>query len=143
MFRTGSLRSPLAEMTLLSHEFEFRVRYKETDAQGRVHHANYFTWFEMGRVELLRAAGYSYREFEEQGIMLVVIDIQCQYKAPANYDDILRLKTTTVRSWGVRINHEYELRCGDMLLALGKSTIACVDREGNVCRLPEWLQIPT
>lgn len=131
-----------SEMTILSHDFEFRVRYQETDAQGRAHHANYFTWFEMGRVELLRAAGYSYREFEEQGIMLVVIDIQAKYRAPANYDDLLRLRTTTVRSWGVRINHEYELFCGEKKLAEGKSTIACVDRTGSVCRLPDWLQMP-
>jgi acyl-CoA thioester hydrolase len=124
---------------LARHEITFRARYQETDGQGRVHHAHYFSWFETGRVEQLRAAGYSYREFEEQGLLLVVVDIRCRYYAPAAFDDLLRLETVTKRCKGVRIDHEYRVYCGDKLLAKGESTVACVDREGKVQRLPGWI----
>jgi acyl-CoA thioester hydrolase len=126
---------------LTQHEIEIRVRYQETDAQGRVHHANYLTYFEMGRVELLRAGGYSYKRLEEEGVLLVVSEIACKYYLPADYDDLLRLRTTTVRAKGARIEHQYELHRGDQLLAEGNSTIACVDRQGRVQRLPEWLRL--
>lgn len=126
---------------LTQHEIEIRVRYQETDAQGRVHHANYITYFEMGRVELLRAGGYNYKRLEEEGVLLVVSEIACKYYLPADYDDLLRLRTTTVRAKGARIEHQYELHRGDQLLAEGHSTIACVDRQGRVQRLPEWLRL--
>jgi len=124
---------------LTQHEIEFRVRYQETDGQGRVHHANYPTWFELGRVELLRAAGHSYRELEEAGAFLVVAEISVQYYLPAFFDDVLRLRTTTVRARGARIEHRYEVFRGEELLAEGKTTVACISRSGRVSRLPEWL----
>lgn len=123
------------------HELEIRVRYQETDAQGHVHHANYLNYFEQGRVELLRAAGHSYRELEKQGIMLVVVEMSCRYYAGANFDDLLRLKTTTVRSKGARIEHRYELLRDAELLAEGRTVVACINRTGKVHRLPEWLRI--
>jgi acyl-CoA thioester hydrolase len=126
---------------LLEHEIEIRVRYQETDGQGIVHHANYLIWFEQGRVELLRAAGHSYRELEEQGILLVVAEAQLRYYLPARFDDLLRLKTTTVRAKGARIEHKYELFRGTDLLVLGTTTVACIDRAGRVARLPPWLGI--
>ena len=124
---------------LTQHEIEIRVRYQETDGQGRVHHANYPTWFELGRVELLRAAGHSYRELEEAGVYLVVAEISVQYYLPALFDDVLKLRTTTVRAKGARIEHHYEVRRGDELLATGQTTVACINRAGRVARLPEWL----
>src|SRR6185295_1215904 len=102
--------------TMQSHEIEIRVRYQETDGQGRVHHANYLTWFELGRVELLRAAGHSYRELEEAGIFLVISEVQLHYHLPAFFDDVLRVVTTTVRAKGARIEHRYEVLRGDVLL---------------------------
>jgi acyl-CoA thioester hydrolase len=126
---------------ITEHEIEIRVRYKETDGQGRVHHGNYFTYFEMGRVEQLRASGYDYRKLEEQGIMLVVQKITCQYMLPAFYDDILVLQTKTVRVTPARIEHEYRItREGDVLVK-GHSTLACVDRTGKVRRMPEWIEM--
>lgn len=122
-----------------SHEIELRVRYQETDGQGRAHHANYPTWFELGRVELLRAAGHSYRELEEAGLFLVVAEISVQYFLPAFFDDLLRLKTTTERAKGARIVHRYEVFRGEDLLATGQTTVACINRSGRVSRLPEWL----
>ena len=121
------------------HEIEVRVRYQETDGQGRLHHANYINYFEVGRVELLRASGRSYRQLEQQGLFLVVAEVSCQYFAPAQYDDMLRLRTTTARAKGARIEHHYELFRDDDLLADGRTVVACVDRAGKVRRLPEWL----
>jgi acyl-CoA thioester hydrolase len=125
---------------LLEHEIEIRVRYQETDAQGRVHHANYLTWFELGRVELLRAAGHSYRELEEAGVYLVVAEASLSYYQPAMFDDVLRLRTTNIRAKGARVEHRYEVRRGDTLLAEGTTTVACVEKSGRVSRLPEWLR---
>lgn len=121
------------------HEIQFRVRYQETDGQGRVHHANYLTWFEMGRVELLRAAGHSYRDLEAAGLFLVVVEMHVHYHAPAFFDDLVRLRTTTMQAKGARIVHRYEVFSDDVLLAEGRSTIACVDRRGRPARLPAWL----
>jgi acyl-CoA thioester hydrolase len=123
-----------------SHEISFRVRYQETDGQGVVHHANYLTWFELGRVELLRAGGHSYKDLEERGILLVVAEIQVQYHLPARFDDVLRLMTTAVRAKGARIEHRYVLHRGQELLAEASTTVACIDRTGRVTRLPDWLR---
>jgi acyl-CoA thioester hydrolase len=121
-------------------EIEIRVRYQETDGQGHVHHANYLTWFELGRVELLRAAGHSYRELEQAGVFLVVAEASLRYYRPALFDDVLRLRTTAVRAKGARIVHRYEVFRGDELLAEGTTTIACIDRSGRVSRLPAFLR---
>jgi acyl-CoA thioester hydrolase len=124
---------------LREHEIEIRVRYQETDGQGRLHHANFFTYFEMGRTELLRAAGLTYRRFEEEGWMLVVFEISCKYLQAACYDDVLRLRTTLVESRGAKIINEYQVFRGETLLAKGRSVLACVDRTGRVQRVPEVL----
>ena len=124
-----------------NHETQLRVRFQETDAQGRAHHANYINYFEIGRVEMLRASGRTYRELEESGVMLVVTDVQCKYFLPAVYDDLLTIKTTVTRSKGVRVQHHYQIVRGDELLVEGETTVACVDRTGKVTRLPEWLRL--
>ena len=124
-----------------THQIEIRVRYQETDGQGRVHHSNYANYFEMGRVEMLRASGRTYRSLEEEGIMLVVANLVVNFHKGANYDDLLTLKTTVVRAKGVRVTHRYELFLDDELLADGETVVAAVDREGNVCRLPKWLRL--
>jgi len=121
------------------HEFEFRVRYQETDGQRRVHHANYLTYFEMGRIELLRAAGICYKELEDRGIMLVVSEVSCRYLLPAEYDDVLRLRTVTERTKGARITMRHELYRGDEQLAMGHTVLACVNREGQARLLPDQL----
>lgn len=124
---------------LRQHEVEIRVRYQETDGQGRVHHANYFTYFELGRTELLRAAGYDYRRLEELGYLLVVHEIRCVYHQPAAFDDLLRVRTTTVSARGASIEHRYEVFRDATLLAEGHSVLACVNRDGRVTRLPRFL----
>ena len=124
---------------LREHEITFRVRYSETDAQARVYHAHYITYFEVGRTELCRASGLEYRQMEEQGLYFVVTEVTCRYRGSAGYDDVLRLITRVVKTKGARITHEYALFRGEDLLAEGQSTIALVNREGSVQRLPDWL----
>lgn len=122
------------------HEIEIRVRYQETDAMGVVHHANFLTYFEMGRTELLRANGYDYRHVEEGGVFMVIVEASCRYRRPARYDDLLRLRTVVTQVGAAKIEHEYQLFRGDELLADGHTTLACVDRAGQLQRVPEWLR---
>ncbi len=123
------------------HKIEIRVRYHDTDAQGRVHHGAYINYFETGRVELLRATGRSYKSLEDEGILLVVADLKVQYYLPAIYDDLLVLRTETVKAKGARILHDYRLTRGEDLIVEGQTTVACVNREGKIQRLPDWLKV--
>jgi acyl-CoA thioester hydrolase len=110
---------------------------------GRVHHANYINYFEIGRTELLRSMGHSYRQVEEEGFYLVVAEISVRYLLPAQYDDLLTLRTAVLSARGARIEHEYQIFRGVELLATGRSAVACVDRQGRVRRLPAWLRSST
>jgi acyl-CoA thioester hydrolase len=127
---------------LPEHEIEIRVRYYETDAQGYVHHANYFQYFELARVEQLLALGYNYADLERDGIILVVSKIACRYHRPCKFGDTLRLQIKTVRTRAARIDHGYKLLRGHELLAEAESTLACIDRQGRVQRLPDFLMMP-
>jgi acyl-CoA thioester hydrolase len=127
------------DMALATHETEIRVRYQETDAQRRVHHANYLTYFEIGRTEMLRARGATYREFEEAGLFLVVGEASCRYRAAAEYDDVLLVRTYVEKVGGASIEHAYEVIRGKEIIATGRTVVVCVDREGRVRRLPQWL----
>jgi acyl-CoA thioester hydrolase len=116
-----------------------RVRYAETDQMGVVYYANYLVWFEVGRTDLLRQYGWSYREMEVDGYSLPVIDAQCTYKAPAKYDDEIEVRTTGGMVSPVRMKFSYEVvRLADQeLLAFGSTVHATLDRTGRPCRLPE------
>lgn len=124
---------------MTSHETEIRVRYAETDAMGFLHHSNYLTYFEIGRTELFRSGGGSYRAVEEGGLFLVVVKVNIHYRRPARYDDVLRLKTTITRITPARIEHEYEMYRDQELLTTGTSTLACVDSTGRATALPDSL----
>src|SRR5262245_8050527 len=126
---------------LPEHEIEIRVRYYETDAQGYVHHANYFQYFELARDEQLLAMGYDYAQLERDGIILVVNKIACKYHCPCKLGDKLRLQIRTVRARAARIDHEYRVFRGHELLAEAESTLACIDRNGRVQRLPDYLLV--
>lgn len=126
-------------MTAPSHETQIRVRYQETDGQRRVHHANFLTYFEMGRTEMLRAHGHSYRAFEDAGLFMVVSEATVRYLAPAEYDDLLRLRTRVEKIGAAHIRHAYEVIRGTSILVTGTTTVVCVDREGRVRRLPDWM----
>jgi acyl-CoA thioester hydrolase len=119
------------------HEIEIRVRYSETDAMGFLHHGNYFALFEMGRTELLRSRGGNYRRMEEEGLFMVVVSVECKYRKPAHYDDLLVLSTRVSRVTPAKIEHEYRLYRDGELLTEARSVLACVDRAGVVQRIPE------
>ena len=123
------------------HEIQIRVRYDETDAMARVYHANYINYFELGRTEMLRASGRSYRQLEAAGLLLVVTEVSCRYYQGAEYDDLLTLRTTTTRVKGARVEHTYRLTRDGELLAEGRTVLACVDRNGKARRAPPWMQV--
>jgi acyl-CoA thioester hydrolase len=125
---------------LSEHEIEIRVRYNEADAMGFLHHGNYFAYFEMGRTELLRAQGGNYRQMEEDGLLMVVVSIECKYRKPAHYDDVLTLQTRIVRVTPAKLEHEYRLYRDGELLTEARSVLACVDRDGIIQRIPEVFQ---
>ena len=123
----------------MQHVIDIRVRYPEVDAMGYLHHSRFLQYFELGRVELLRSLGFSYAQLEAQGIYFVVTKAEVRYKAPARYDEVLRLTTTVARQTHVRIDHTYELRREETLLAEAATTIACVGRDGQVRQIPDSL----
>lgn len=127
----------------LEHSLEFRVSYYETDGQARVHHSQYLNFFERGRVELMRFLGHSYRNLEATGLMLVVAEMNVRYLGAAQFDDMLRLTTSVTEARGATIRHAYRLvrADDDSLIVQADSRIACVDREGRVRRLPDYLRV--
>ena len=125
---------------MLTGEIQVRVRYAETDRMGLLHHANYLVYFEQARTELLRDAGFSYKDLEDQGFLLVLTRVEVRYKLPARYDDLLTIRTFVERATFVRIDHRYEVRRGEELIAEGATTLACVDRDGRPQALPEFLR---
>lgn len=124
-----------------THKIQFRVRYPEVDQMGVVHHSNYFVYFEMARVEHLRSIGFSYADFERQGILFAVVKIACAYKAPARYDELIEIETTVTRVRAATIEHKYRVTkdAGKTLLAEGDSTIACIDTNGGLQQIPDFL----
>jgi acyl-CoA thioester hydrolase len=119
-----------------------RVRYAETDTMGVVYYANYLVWFEVGRTDLLRGTGWSYREMEAEGVSLPVIEAHCEYKQPARYDDELEVRTTGMVVSTVRLRFDYEVvrRADGILLASGHTVHASLDQSGRPCRLPQRAQ---
>jgi acyl-CoA thioester hydrolase len=106
---------------------------------GIAYHANYFVWFEVGRTDVLREAGWTYRAMETDGFALPVIEAHCAYRQSARYDDELDVRTTGALLSPARIRFEYEVvRAADTaLLATGHTVHATIDRTGRPCRLPE------
>ena len=115
------------------------MRYAETDTMGVVYYANYLVWFEVGRTDLLRNAGWTYREMETDGYLLPVLEANCVYRQPARYDDELDVKTTGALLSPVRVKFLYDVvrPADDALLATGYTVHAAIDRGGRPCRLPD------
>jgi acyl-CoA thioester hydrolase len=126
-------------LTPVQGSIDIRVRYCECDPMGVVHHTVYPLWFEMGRTELLRQTGRTYRELEDAGILLAVVRLEASYKRPARYDDVVQLRTTLAKVGAVKVEHSYELWRGDELLVTGATTLACLDREGRARAMPDGL----
>lgn len=122
-----------------SNDAAVRVRYAETDQMGVVYHSNYIIWFEVGRVELLRAMGHTYREMEADDIHLPVVEVRCRYKQPAMYDDEIIIRTSLQNVRESLIHFHYEVfRAGETaLLAEGESIHLVMDGEGRRRRFSE------
>lgn len=128
---------------LRAHSFadaKVRVRYAETDQMGVVYHGNYFTWFEVGRVELCRQLGFEYKKMEEEDdSFIVVAEAYCRYKRPARFDDLLTVRTRVLGSQRRTVRFEYEVlneKTGETI-ATGETVHVICDRQGRPKALPE------
>ena len=126
------------------HSITLRVRYDECDPMGFVHHSNYLRFFEIGRTELLRASGGCYRDMEDAGMLVVVARVDCRYRRPARYDDVLTVYSKVARVTAAKITHEYKItresddRSVDTIVE-ATVTLGVIDRAGKLQRLPESL----
>ncbi len=112
-------------------ETSIRVRYGETDQMGYVYYGNYAMYYEVARVESLRQLGLTYRELEEMGVMMPVLENKSRYLAPARYDDLLRIVTTLREKPGVRIRFEYDIYNGDTLIHQGETVLVFMNKATN------------
>lgn len=122
------------------NETRLRVRYAETDQMGVVYHANHFIWFEVGRVELLRQLGFSYRDMESQdNCFIAVAEAKCRYRAPVRYDEEVLVRTQLLNVRDSVIHFSYELHRADngALLAQGETTHIVTDANMKLAILPE------
>lgn len=125
-------------------ETNLRVRYQETDQMGVVYHANYLTWFEVGRTEFIRHAGYPYSSFEERGILLPVLRANLHYKTPARYDDEVIVRTMVKNFSGVRITFGYEIvhKQSEGILVTGETEHVWVNKQFRPINLKKvWPEV--
>jgi len=126
---------------MYTNETNIRVRYAETDQMGYVYYGVYAQYYEVGRVELLRSIGLSYKKLEEKGFSLPVLDFTIKYKKPAFYDDELIIKTTVSTLPSTKIDFEYETyNAKKQLLNIGKVTLVFVNKlSSKPCNAPGFL----
>ena len=136
--------TPHASPDALVNEARVRVRYAETDQMGVVYHSNFIIWFEVGRVELLRELGFTYKEMEADGLHLPVAEVKCRYKASAMYDDVVLIRTRMMNLRGFLIHFGYEaVRESDgTLLAEGETVHLVVGRDMQKMSLPAKYMVP-
>ena len=128
-----------AIISVMVTQTDFRVRYSETDGQRRAHHSHYPVWFEMGRADFCRQAGFDYKNLEDTGFYLVVARLECQYKAPLEYDDLVRIETRLESLSRKLMTFEYRvinISQKEALAGEGKTVLVCIDRQGRPASLP-------
>jgi acyl-CoA thioester hydrolase len=126
-----------------ANETRVRVRYAETDQMGVVYHSNYLIWFEVGRVEFIRQLGLNYKQMEEEGCGIAVVDVHARFKAPARYDDELIIETRLLAARGAVVKFGYRiLRVGDgALLCEGETMHVCVGKDmKKMCLPPKYAE---
>jgi acyl-CoA thioester hydrolase len=124
----------------VSNETRLRVRYAETDQMGVVYHSNHLIWFEVGRVELMRQMGFSYRDMErEDGLFIAVAQATCRYRAPVYYDEeiVVRTKLKAVRESVIIFGYELTRANNGKLVAEGETTHIVTDSNMKVAALPD------
>lgn len=124
---------------MFQHEHKIRVRYADTDQMGYVYYGNYARFYEIGRVESLRSLGLTYKELEESGVMMPVLENHSKYHAAALYDEHLTIRTKIVEKPGVRIKFDYEIENEQgKLIHTGQTMLVFVNMKSNrPCRMPE------
>jgi acyl-CoA thioester hydrolase len=122
---------------MLSASVDIRVRYKETDKMGLVYHANYFTWFEIARIELLDQMGCPYVELEKKDYFLPVLSCSATFHLPALFDDRLKVVVEIAKVPLVRIEASYKVLRSGELITSGLTQHAFVSGKGRVVRPPE------
>jgi acyl-CoA thioester hydrolase len=128
---------------MISVDARVRVRYAETDQMGVVYHANYLIWMEVGRVEYWRTAGLRYRDMERDGILPVVAEANCRYRAPAFYDEEIVIQTRIAEINARMMRFDYEMRAasedgsGQRVIAVGYTKHIFCGRDRRPCRMPE------
>jgi len=130
----------MSQGTAVVNQTRIRVRYAETDQMGVVYHSNHFIWFEVGRVELLRQFGFSYKDMERQDdCFIAVVEAKCRYRAPVHYDDEVIVRTCIKHVREKMIHFGYELRNAesDRLLAEGETVHIVADSRMKPRALPE------
>lgn len=122
---------------MYSFETKIRVRYGETDQMGYMYYGNYAEFYEVGRVEMLRSLGMTYRSMEESGVMMPVLDMRCKYLKPALYDEEITVKVILDKMPGIKIHFRYELfNEQPQLINEGETTLVFIDIEKNKPCLP-------
>jgi acyl-CoA thioester hydrolase len=129
----------LTDLYELENRTTVRVTYRDTDQMGHVYYANHLVWFEIGRTELVRQMGVSYREMEETlGIFLPVVSVQINYRAPARYDDLIEIQTRVAKLSHVGIEFRYRIirreEQDEVLIAEGTSRHAFLGRDGKILK---------
>lgn len=111
-------------------ESKIRVRYAETDAMGIVYHSNYYIWFEVGRGDFMRRFEFSYKQMEEMGVILPVVETHCRYRMSAQYDDLITVRTQVKELSAAKLRFGYQvIRDSDnALLAEGETVHAFTDK---------------
>jgi acyl-CoA thioester hydrolase len=127
---------------MITNKITYRVIYGDTDNMGIAYHANYLRWFEMGRGEMFRSLGLTYKTIESKGIFLPVSEVHCKFLFPAQYDDILVIESSldTMFKGGMKFDYRIFSEDGEKIIANGYTKHACVDRGGRVVRPPDFLR---
>ena len=129
------------KITIQSCKTTILPRYSETDQGGVVHNSVYPIWFEIGRTELLRENKVAYKDLEAAGIFFVVAEIHIKYRRPAFYDEKLEIETTCEKVTASKIIHNYKItdpKTG-ITIAEGMTTLACINKQGKVTRIPDFM----
>jgi acyl-CoA thioester hydrolase len=118
-----------------------RVRYCETDRMAVAHHGSYVAWFEEARTEWMRARGKTYRQIEDEGNLLQVVEFVCHYHKPVDYDEVVAIAVRVADAGNVAVTLDYECRrdSDGAVCATGSTRLACVGRDGKLRRLPPEL----
>ncbi|MFZ4102002.1 MAG: acyl-CoA thioesterase [Sphingobacterium thalpophilum] len=122
---------------MFSHSTKIRVRYADTDQMGYMYYGNYATFYEVGRVEMLRSLGLTYKSMEDSGIIMPVINLKCHYIKPAYYDEEITVKVFIDKMPSLRIHFRYELfNENDDLINMGETTLVFINQDLNKACLP-------